>query len=222
METDAGVFLMSAQKQKQNKTSNYMISMSRSGQQNCDALGKLRSDLCGLEFVAYGPGLNPAKVDGKLSHAQAMQVVRQELVAVQYTSTSWGTKSRGPRKMTTIIPKVQPNGERLLCRTLKPDTEGLLAMNKRGGAAEQIELFQNRQPKWNDQIGAYVLNFNKRVTMASVKNFQLQSADDSDSIYLQFGRVGKEVFNIDFRYPLSPFQAFAICLSSFDFKLCCD
>merc|ERR1712039_939264 len=146
-ETDAGVFLMAAQKQKQNKTSNYAISMSMQPNANAeDCLGKLRSDLCGLEFVAYGPGLNPNKVDSKLSHAQAMQVVRQEIVAVQYTSTSWGTKSRGPRKMTTTIPKVQGNGERLICRTLKPEVEGLIAMNKNGTPCELIETYQNRQP----------------------------------------------------------------------------
>ncbi len=31
----------------------------------------------------------------------------------------------------------------------------------------------NKPPNWNDTVGAYVLNFNGRVTMASVKNFQV-------------------------------------------------
>ena len=31
----------------------------------------------------------------------------------------------------------------------------------------------NRQPWWNGQLGAYVLNFEGRVTLPSVKNFQL-------------------------------------------------
>ena len=43
----------------------------------------------------------------------------------------------------------------------------------------------NKPPKWNEQVGAYVLNFNGRVTMASVKNFQLVSQDDHDSVILQ-------------------------------------
>lgn len=85
-----------------------------------------------------------------------------------------------------------------------------------------IDGYQNKPPKWNDQIGAYVLNFNKRVTEASVKNFQLISANDPETVYLQFGRVDKEVFNLDFRSPISPFQAFAMCLSSFDYKLGCE
>ena len=80
----------------------------------------------------------------------------------------------------------------------------------------------NKPPRWNEQVGAYVLNFNGRVTMASVKNFQLVTPDDHDAVVLQFGRVGKDLFTMDYQYPLSPFQAFAICLSSFDYKLACE
>ena len=72
------------------------------------------------------------------------------------------------------------------------------------------------------QVNAYVLNFNGRVTMASVKNFQLVSPDDLDTVVLQFGRSGKEFFTMDLQWPLSPLQSFAITLSSFDYKLACE
>ncbi|RVX02522.1 Tubby-like F-box protein 8 [Vitis vinifera] len=45
---------------------------------------------------------------------------------------------------------------------------------------------------------------------------------EHDKIILQFGKVGKDMFTMDYRYPLSAFQAFAICLSSFDTKLACE
>ena len=48
-------------------------------------------------------------------------------------------------------------------------------------------------------MGAYVLNFYGRVTMASVKNFQLVSTEDFDRIILQFGRVAKDEFTMDFQ-----------------------
>lgn len=75
------------------------------------------------------------------------------------------------------------------------------------------------------------------MTVASVKNFQLIAAtqpaagaptpsqpapQEHDKIILQFGKVGKDMFTMDYRYPLSAFQAFAICLSSFDTKLACE
>lgn len=220
LETDAGVFLICAQKQSHNKTPNYAISMSK-GQigKGTDAfLGKLRSDVCGLQWTAYGPGLNPEKKVGK--EAPAIHLVRDELLAVQYNASFWGTKPKGPRKMAMTIPKVQPNGERLVCRTLSPSTEGLHALNSSG--SQLVESYSNKAPKWNDAIGAYVLNFNKRVTEASVKNFQLVNSTDPDTVYLQFGKVGKDAFNIDFRWPISPFQAFAICLTAFEYKLGCE
>lgn len=70
--------------------------------------------------------------------------------------------------------------------------------------------------------------------MASVKNFQLLAVTEQapassqpapyeyDKIILQFGKVGKDLFTMDYCYPLSAFQAFAICLSSFDNKLACE
>jgi hypothetical protein len=88
------------------------------------------------------------------------------------------------------------------------------------------------------------------VTVASVKNFQLtaapqpaampsessqpphqqqaqpssssSSSSDHEKVILQFGKVTKDMFTMDYRYPLSAFQAFAICLTSFDTKLACE
>ena len=39
------------------------------------------------------------------------------------------------------------------------------------------------------QLGAYCLNFNGRVTHASVKNFQLVEEHDLENVILQFGKV---------------------------------
>ena len=80
----------------------------------------------------------------------------------------------------------------------------------------------NKPPRWNDQVGAYVLNFNGRVTMASVKNFQLVDPEEQNVVILQFGRVGKDEFTMDLQWPMSPLQAFAITMSSFDSKFACD
>ncbi|KAL1289659.1 hypothetical protein HN51_058064 [Arachis hypogaea] len=98
-------------------------------------------------------------------------------------------------------------------------------------------VLKNKPPRWHEQLQCWCLNFRGRVTVASVKNFQLIAATqpaagvptpsqptppDHDKIILQFGKVGKDMFTMDYRYPLSAFQAFAICLSSFDTKLACE
>ncbi|KAF3971765.1 hypothetical protein ACB098_07G056400 [Castanea mollissima] len=98
-------------------------------------------------------------------------------------------------------------------------------------------VLKNKPPRWHEQLQCWCLNFRGRVTVASVKNFQLIAAtqpaagaptpsqpapQEHDKIILQFGKVGKDMFTMDYRYPLSAFQAFAICLSSFDTKLACE
>ena len=80
----------------------------------------------------------------------------------------------------------------------------------------------NKEPVWNEDSGSYVLNFNNRVTQASVKNFQLVPDIDSDYIVLQFGRVGSDSFTLDYRYPLTAVHAFAIALSSLEPKKACE
>lgn len=103
---------------------------------------------------------------------------------------------------------------------------------------ERPLVLRNKAPRWHEQLQCWCLNFRGRVTVASVKNFQLIASptqppagaptpsqppqSDHDKVILQFGKVGKDMFTMDYRYPLSAFQAFAICLSSFDTKLACE
>lgn len=102
---------------------------------------------------------------------------------------------------------------------------------RNGLSREGSLILKNKAPRWHEQLQCWCLNFRGRVTVASVKNFQLVAAtetsqpatqSDHDKVLLQFGKVGKDVFTMDYRYPLSAFQAFAICLSSFDTKLACE
>lgn len=87
-------------------------------------------------------------------------------------------------------------------------------------------ILKNKAPRWHENLQCWCLNFNGRVTVASVKNFQLVASDEDgqehDDVILQFGKVGKDMFTMDYRYPISAFQAFAICLSSFDTKIACE
>ncbi len=61
-----------------------------------------------------------------------------------------------------------------------------------------LKLYVNKPPKWNEHVQAYVLNFNGRVDKPSVKNFQLVDCNDDEIVYLQFGRIGDDIFNMDF------------------------
>ena len=105
---------------------------------------------------------------------------------------------------------------------------GMPVVNDHIGRAAKKRVLTNlmelvsKPPVFVPEKGRYALNFHGRVTMMSSKNFQLVRPEDHDSVVLQFGKVGKDDFTMDFQWPLSPFQAFALTLSSFDSKLACE
>ncbi|GJU34270.1 tubby-like F-box protein 5 [Tanacetum coccineum] len=78
-------------------------------------------------------------------------------------------------------------------------------------------MLKNKAPRWHEQLQCWCLNFKGRVTVASVKNFQLVasvdpshnvSAVEQDKVILQFGKIGKDIFTMDYRYPLSAIPSF--------------
>uniref|UniRef100_A0A7S3V0C3 RING-type domain-containing protein n=1 Tax=Aplanochytrium stocchinoi TaxID=215587 RepID=A0A7S3V0C3_9STRA len=90
---------------------------------------------------------------------------------------------------------------------------------------KSVIFASNREPYWLEQINAYSLDFQGRVTLPSNKNFQLVSEERPNDVVLQFGKVvetGKvEIYTLDLQWPFSPLQAFGICLSACDRKLAC-
>ncbi|XP_063970122.1 tubby-related protein 3-like [Lytechinus pictus] len=132
----------------------------------------------------------------------------------------WRVLCKGPRKMTVIIPGMSLDHMRVEHKP-RNERESMLERFKRKDMENLLEL-HNKTPVWNDDTQSYVLNFHGRVTQASVKNFQIVHDNDLDYIIMQFGRVGEEVFTMDYSYPLCAVQAFGITLSSFDHKLACE
>jgi len=136
-----------------------------------------------------------------------------EIGAVLYETDLLGTK--GPRQMTIVVPNSAENAPQT-----QAGKDSLLFQRYKSGDKENLISLRNKDPKWSAEARAYVLDFNNRVSISSVKNFQLVNpSQDAETIVLQIGRVGKNAFSMDFPYPLSPLQAMAICLSSCDNKI---
>jgi len=222
-------FLMFAKKKPKNRTSNYMIttipdSNQHNGKISKDRIiGKLRSNFLGTEFQIFDSGVNRSKVNSENDGEYATDV-RSELGAITYAANVLGAK--GPRKMQVCLNKISEETGKTIKKwqSVHKNEEMLSCMkNKSQPGIDFLEMFANRPPRWNENVGAYVLNFNGRVTMASVKNFQLiKEYDESERIILQFGRCSDDEFTMDLDWPMTPLQAFAISLSSFDSKIACD
>ncbi|XP_019172873.1 PREDICTED: tubby-like F-box protein 3 [Ipomoea nil] len=221
-------------------------------------IGKLRSNFLGTKFTVYDASLAHAGVKMVKSRSTRLVALKQiaprvpvsnyEVAHISYELNVLG--ARGPRRMQCVMDSIpacaiKPGGvaptqtdfpvsnndsfstipfsrsksasvEKSLSGSLENQTEGALVL-------------RNKAPRWHEQLQCWCLNFHGRVTVASVKNFQLVAAPENgvsgpehEKVILQFGKVAKDVFTMDFRYPLSAFQAFAICLSSFDTKIACE
>ncbi|KAG0000108.1 hypothetical protein BGZ80_002674 [Entomortierella chlamydospora] len=240
------VFLLRATKKKRSRGSYYAITSDKdniydynrkASDTNYGVLGKLRSNFLGTAFNVYSNGRNPfstgeqgedanheqpsmekEKQKSKRESSNSNMPVRQELGAVIYNPNVLGLK--GPRKMTILMNTMTEEGEMVEKRpTHVKDT--LIGRMTEGDMSDLLVL-RNKSPQWNDETNSFVLNFGGRVSLASVKNFQIVHDNDLDYIIMQFGRTSQDNFTMDCQYPMTPFQAFAFALTSFDAKLACE
>ena len=173
-------------------------------------------------------------------------VVEEEIGIITYTANLLGSR---PRTMDVCIPKLSGGSSQDWTSYLEETDSGddasmLTSLRKvlqrietqernsvtdegeeQNGASDSsdnmgLTVLQNRPPWWNMELGSFVLNFGGRVSVASVKNFQLCERHDQDNILLQFGRIqGRHSFTMDFQHPLTAVQAFSIAISSLQSKI---
>ncbi|KAG7570874.1 F-box-like domain superfamily [Arabidopsis thaliana x Arabidopsis arenosa] len=222
-------------------------------------IGKLRSNFLGTKFTVYdaqptNPGTQVTRTRSSrlLSLKQVSPRIPSGNYPVAHISYELNVLgSRGPRRMQCVmdaIPAsaVEPGGTAptqtelihsnldnfpsfSFFRSKSIRAESLSSGPASAAPKEGLLVLKNKAPRWHEQLQCWCLNFNGRVTVASVKNFQLVAAPENgpagpehENVILQFGKVGKDVFTMDYQYPISAFQAFTICLSSFDTKIACE
>ncbi|XAR61280.1 hypothetical protein NMG60_11034929 [Bertholletia excelsa] len=222
-------------------------------------IGKLRSNFLGTKFTIYDaqpPNAGAKVTKSRSTRLVGMKQVSPRFPAGNYPVAHIAYElnvlgSRGPRRMNCVMDTIPtsaiyPGGvaptqtEFMLSKMdsfaslpffrshstrMENFQSGPLSAQKDG-----MLVLKNKSPRWHEQLQCWCLNFNGRVTVASVKNFQLVASPENggttgpehENVILQFGKVGKDVFTMDYQYPISTFQAFAICLSSFDTKIACE
>ncbi|KAJ6215917.1 hypothetical protein RDWZM_010417 [Blomia tropicalis] len=77
-------------------------------------------------------------------------------------------------------------------------------------AGKMFEL-RNKAPLWNEVTQVYQLDFGGRVTQESAKNFQIESNEQQ---VMQFGRIDRNAYTLDFEYPFSAIQALSVALAN--------
>ncbi|BBN14529.1 hypothetical protein Mp_6g12440 [Marchantia polymorpha subsp. ruderalis] len=200
-------FILSARKRKKSMSSNYIMSLDADdiSRRTGNYFGKLRSNFFGTEFWFYDKGARP-----KLGRSEASHSRRVELGAVTYQNNPLGLQ--GPRKMIAIIPALTIEKKPYIHEPGPAGSHSLLTKYKCGQDLHKMVIMRNKDPAWNNKKMCYALNFNGRLT----------KDEDPGNIILQFGKVGKDAYNMDYKYPMSALQAFAIALSSLDKKIACE
>ncbi|XP_052488891.1 tubby-like F-box protein 6 isoform X2 [Gossypium raimondii] len=218
-------------------------------------VGKLRSNFLGTKFNIFDS--QPSRDSTVCSSCESCRKTHPGKVAPRVTTSNYNTakisyelnilRTRGPRRMQCIMNSIPVSAieggtaptPTAFTNCLDEHSSPLLDSAGRrpqvGSTSRSMQnvplVLKNKAPRWHEQLQCWCLNFKGRVTVASVKNFQLVAAvepsenvtiTEQENVILQFGKIGKDIFTMDYCYPLSAFQAFAICLSSFDTKPVCE
>ena len=120
---------------------------------------------------------------------------KEQIGAFMYTlptlSSQWA-EGQPPRKMQVAIPSIDKDG------MIEPRASYLknrLIDSIRKKSQTAVNLFSTKEPTYDN--GHYRLNFNGRVTAASVKNMQI--IDQHGEMFIQFGKVGEHRFHLDYK-----------------------
>lgn len=121
-----------------------------------------------------------------------------------------------PRKLKAMLPHVNNT---LLCEPYKTGLTSLVgklisAQDKPDSVDKNLHYYVTKDPVFEN--GNYRLNFNGRVSLPSVKNFQMVSPDNIDDVVCQFGKVNEDVFHLDYKYPFNAVQALSLALCQFN------
>ncbi|GFP78671.1 tubby-like F-box protein 7 [Phtheirospermum japonicum] len=229
--TDKGKFLLAARKYRNGARTEYIISLDADDLSPGSKayVGKLRSDFLGTNFTIYDSQPPHSRAKPSSSSKSGRRVASKQ-ISPQVPASNFEVghvyykfnllKSRGPRRMVCSLSCPFSSDKHLNDSKMEPES-----------CAPACTILKNKAPRWHENLECWCLNFHGRVTVASVKNFQLIATvdqsqpggkGDEEMVLLQFGKVGDDTFTMDYRQPLSAFQAFAICLTSFGTKLACE
>lgn len=175
-----------------------------------------RSDFLGTKFTFYDS--QPPYHGAKSSNSRSCRRFASKQISPQVPAGNFKIgqvsykfnllKTKGPRRMHCTL-------------QLPPETMDS-KLKSSGQVSPEPFVMKNKTPRWHEHLQCWCLNFHGRVTVASVKNFQLVAVGDEETVLLQFGKVGDDMFTMDYTYPLSAFQAFVICLTCFGNKIGCE
>ncbi|KAM6571196.1 hypothetical protein CsatA_015276 [Cannabis sativa] len=179
-------------------------------------LGTVTANLMGSKYHIWDQGSTCLNSPNKQSKSLIA------VVGFLPTITTW---TGSYRSLRAYIPKHQSMQLKNTNNTQVQHIKGL-PMDWEG-KKDKVHRLVSKVPQYNKISRQYELDYRDRgraglKIQSSVKNFQLTLEERGKQTILQLGRVEKSKYVMDYRYPLTGYQAFCICLTSIDPKLCCS
>eukprot|EP00792_Barthelona_sp_PAP020_P006495 TRINITY_DN3012_c0_g3_i1.p1 TRINITY_DN3012_c0_g3~~TRINITY_DN3012_c0_g3_i1.p1 ORF type:complete len:356 (+),score=88.31 TRINITY_DN3012_c0_g3_i1:38-1105(+) len=229
-------FLMSAEYKSQLSGSSFEffdsnINMMR---ESNNYLGKLEKGRFSDAWVLYDFGESPKHI--LANHANASKNELDILLETQ-SRTELGVFVK-PSNISDFLANQHhfavnvylPDEKCVFKPKVENDTHSLESMIKNApflstSSDHYYRLF-TKNPSWDYEKQVYSLNFENRIIQNSIKNFQITMKDEQreklnissneDEVILQFGKMGKDSYILDFSAPFTPFQAFATAMLAFE------
>jgi hypothetical protein len=207
--------LIIARKMSLNRTSNYhLFDMTRGAasqklsKKAGNYLGKLRAK--NMQRTGY-------------SLLNSKEEEKEEMAGILFdriTLMEQLNEGNQPRKMKILVPLLDEDSIPIPIITSQTYSyESLPEMlqlidEEKINLPNDLKLLHTKEPVFEN--GNFRLNFHGRVSLPSVKNFQMVSDDNIEDVKCQFGKVEKDVFHLDYCEPFNAVQAFALALGQFN------
>ncbi|KAK8972773.1 hypothetical protein V6N11_019908 [Hibiscus sabdariffa] len=202
--TDDGKFLLAACKWRRPICTDYIISLRSEdiSKGSSTYVGKLRSNFLGTKFSV---------LDGQPLHAVAKMTKSRSSRLADLKQVSPRVPSRN-HPTVHISYELNMLGSRCVLYDLQGSKENVVYFGYHPGNFDKTRenfvsepfsgqkdggalVLRNKSLRWHEQLQCWCLNFHGRVTVASVKNFQLVASPENgpagpehDKIILQFGK----------------------------------
>jgi len=135
---------------------------------------------------------------------------KQQVAFIKHSRMNIGDGD--PNRMEVRIPGFYSDKSRVIwCPKLGRSDLGSEPFD---ASSQESQQLVTKAPVWNNEVGGLVLDFQGRSVLSSAKNFQLSLGQRPEHVICQYGKIDKQTFSLDFRYPLSSVQAFAISLTT--------
>ncbi|XP_038119970.1 tubby-related protein 4 isoform X3 [Culex quinquefasciatus] len=122
-----------------------------------------------------------------------------------------GNGTSGSNKQYRDLETFQKAQLRQKLKRGKIEPNGVTSSSQPQAPVRREFVMHNKAPMWNENSQVYQLDFGGRVTQESAKNFQIEFRGKQ---VMQFGRIDGNAYTLDFQYPFSALQAFAVALAN--------